>query len=340
VASDPARTRRKAEHLDAAASPEAVHAINAGFDRIHLRHRALPGRDLGDVDLGVDLFGRHLDVPLVVSAMTGGSEASRAVNLELLLAAEQHGAAMILGSSRALVDQPELVDTYRPTAARPPLLLANLGVSHLVQGLTAEEAQRVVDLLDADGLTLYLNPLQEAIQPEGHPEFGGAIECIAEIVEALAPLPIVVKEIGFGLDREDVIQLKEAGVAAIDVAGAGGTNWALVEGLRDDDARAIAAPFASWGRPTVDALVDAVDAAGLTLPLFASGGVRDGIDAARCLALGATIVGVARPLLLAARAGCAAPALGTLAEQLRIATWCAGAPSAGALGAEHLDPRG
>lgn len=340
MASDPARTRRKAEHLDAAASPEAVHAGNAGFDRIHLRHRALPGRDLADVDLGIELFGRRLDVPLVVSAMTGGSEASRAVNTELLLAAEQHGAAMILGSSRALVDQPELVETYRPTSARPPLLLANLGVSHLVQGLSAEEALRVVDLLDADGLTLYLNPLQEAIQPEGHPEFGGAIECIAEIVEALAPLPIVVKEIGFGLDREDVVQLKEAGVAAIDVAGAGGTNWALVEGLRDDDARAVAAPFASWGRPTVDALIDAVDAAGLTLPLFASGGVRDGIDAARCLALGATIVGVARPLLLAARAGCASAALGTLAEQLRIATWCAGAPSAAALGAEHLDPRG
>lgn len=339
MAPDPARTRRKAEHLDAAASPEAVHAVSAGFDRIRLRHRALPGGDLADVDLGTELLGCRLDVPLVVSAMTGGSEASRVVNVELLVAAEEHGAAMILGSSRALVDQPELVDTYRPTRARPPLLLANLGVSHLVQGLTADQALRVVELLDADGLALYLNPMQEAIQPEGHPEFAGAIERIAELVEALAPLPILVKEIGFGLDRADVAQLRDAGVAAIDVAGAGGTNWALVEGLRDDDARAIAAPFASWGRPTVDALCDAVDTAGLALPIIASGGVRDGVDAARCLALGATAVGVARPLLLAARAGCATPALGTLAEQLRIATWCAGAGSAAALGAEHLDER-
>lgn len=335
---DPARTARKAEHLEAAASPDAVHRGGSGLDQVRLRHRALPGRDLEQVDLAVDLLGRRLDVPLVVSAMTGGSEASRAVNLELLEAAAEHGAAMILGSSRALLDDPGVVDTYVPTSARPPLLLANLGASHLVQGLGADDALRVVELVDADGLALYLNPLQEAVQPEGHPELAGAIELIADLVERLAPLPVMVKEIGFGLDPDDVAQLADAGVAAVDVAGAGGTNWALVEGLRDDAARALAAPFATWGTPTVDALRDAVRVAGLRVPVIASGGVRDGVDVARCLALGATAAGIARPMLLAARAGTAQAALGTIAEQLRVATWCAGAPAAHALGPEHLRP--
>jgi len=335
---DPVRTARKAEHLEAASSPEAVHHGGSGLDRVRLRHRALPGRDLADVDLAVDLLGRRLEAPLVVSAMTGGSEASRAVNLELLEAAAEHGAAMILGSSRALVDDPGLVGTYVPTAARPPLLLANLGASHLVQGLAVDEAERIIELVGADGLALYLNPLQEAVQPEGHPELGGAIELIADLVERLRPLPVLVKEIGFGLDPEDVALLADAGVAAVDVAGAGGTNWALVEGLRDPDARALAAPFADWGIPTADALRSAVQVAGLRVPVIASGGVRDGVDVARCLALGATAAGIARPMLLAARAGTAAAALGTIVEQLRVATWCAGAPAARALGPEHLRP--
>lgn len=335
---DPVRTARKAEHLDAAASPDAVHRGASGLDEVRLRHRALPGRDLGEVDLAVDLLGARLEAPVIVSAMTGGSEASRAVNLELLEAAAEHGAALILGSSRALVDEPGLVDTYRPCAARPPLLLANLGASHLVRGLDADQALRVVELLDADGLALYLNPLQEAVQPEGHPELGGAIELIADLVERLAPLPVLVKEIGFGLDPEDVAQLADAGVAAVDVAGAGGTNWALVEGLRDDQARALAAPFSTWGIPTAEALRDAVRVAGLRLPVIASGGVRDGVDVARCLALGASAVGIARPMLLAARAGTAQAALGTLVEQLRVAAWCAGAGAARDLGPEHLRP--
>ncbi|MFM7553503.1 MAG: type 2 isopentenyl-diphosphate Delta-isomerase [Actinomycetota bacterium] len=335
---DPIRTARKAEQLDAAASPDAVHRGGSGLDEVRLRHRALPGRDLAQVDLAANLLGRRLGAPVIVSAMTGGSEASRVVNVELLEAATEHGAAMILGSSRALVDEPGLVGTYRPCAARPPLLLANLGASHLVQGLTADQALRVVELLDADGLALYLNPLPEAVQPEGHPELGGAIELIADLVERLAPLPVLVKEIGFGLDPDDVALLADAGVAAVDVAGAGGTNWALVEGLRDDDARALAAPFSTWGTPTAEALRDAVRVAGLRVPVIASGGVRDGVDVARCLALGASAAGIARPMLLAARAGTAQASLGTLVEQLRVATWCAGAAAARDLGPEHLRP--
>ncbi len=339
MALDPSRTRRKAQHLDAAASPQAVHAGGAGFDRIRLRHRALPGRDLAEVDLATTLLGVRIEAPVVVSAMTGGSEASRAVNVELLEAAAAHGVAMVLGSSRALVDDPGLVDTYLPTRARPPLLLANLGVSHLVQGLRADDALRVVELLGADGLALYLNPVQEAVQAEGEPHLADAVERIAEVAARLAPLPVVVKEIGFGLGPDDVRALLETGIAAIDVAGAGGTNWALVEGLRDERARAVASPFADWGTPTVDALREAVAVAGLAMPVIASGGLVDGVDVAKALALGATAAGVARPLLLAAREGRAAEALDVLTEQIRIATWCCGAPAASALGAAHLHLR-
>ncbi len=336
MTADSARIARKGQHLDAAASSEAVHIHGAGFDGIRLRHRALPGRDLSDVDLATTLLGTTLAAPVVVSAMTGGSEASRTINVELLSAAAAHGTGMILGSSRALVADPGLVGTYLPCADRPPLLLANLGVSHLVRGLTPDDALRVVDLLGADGLALYLNPVQEAVQVEGEPYFAGAIDRIAAVVERLAPLPVLVKEIGFGLDPADVAELIDAGVAAVDVAGAGGTNFALVEGLRDDHARAIAAPFASWGRPTADAVRDAVAVAPARVPIIASGGLTDGVDVVRALALGATAAGVARPLLLAARAGEADAALATLIEQTRIATWCTGAPSTAALGADHL----
>lgn len=339
MAIDSIRTARKAEHLDAAASPAAVHAGGAGFDRIRLRHRALPGRDLADVDLATMLLGVEIAAPIVVSAMTGGSEASRAVNVELLEAAAAHGAAMVLGSSRALVDDPGLVDTYLPTRTRPPLLLANLGVSHLVRGLAPDDALRIVDLLGADGLALYLNPIQEAVQAEGEPHLATAVDRIAEVVARLAPLPVVVKEIGFGLALEDVRTLRETGVAAIDVAGAGGTNWALVEGLRDERSRAVAAPFADWGTPTVDALRDAVAVVGDAVPVIASGGLADGVDVAKALALGATAAGVARPLLLAAREGRATAALDVLVEQIRIATWCCGAPAARALGPSHLHLR-
>ncbi len=334
MTADPARIARKGQHLDAAASADAVHAHGAGFDRIRLRHRALPGRNLADVSLATTLLGKALAAPIVVSAMTGGSEASRSVNVELLSAAAEHGAAMILGSSRALVDDSDLVDTYLPCAARPPLLLANLGVSHLVLGLSPDDALRVVDRLGADGLALYLNPIQEAVQVEGEPFFARAIDHIAAVVERLAPLPVLVKEIGFGLDPADVVELIGAGVAAVDVAGAGGTNFALVEGLRDEHARELAAPFASWGRPTVEALVDAVAVA--NVPVIASGGLIDGVDVARALALGATAAGVARPLLIAAREGRADQALATLIAQTRIATWCTGAPSTSALGSDHL----
>ena len=316
---------RKAEHLSIAAGAGVDHRSGTGLDDVRLRHRALPGRDLADVDLGVSLLGRALRAPLVISAMTGGTDAATSVNDALARAAADHGVAMVLGSGRALLDDPSLLRTYR-CAERPPLLLANLGVV----GLTASSAARLVSLLDADGLTIHLNPVQEAVQPEGEASFGGAAERIAAVVEALAPLPVVVKEVGFGMSSRDVLDLRAAGVAAVDVAGSGGTNWATIEGLRDARAGAVAAAFADWGVPTAAAVKAAVGAAP-GLPVLASGGLRDGVDVAKCLALGATAGGLARPLLVAAQAGRASEALAVVVDQVRIAVWAAGCASSAEL---------
>jgi isopentenyl-diphosphate Delta-isomerase len=316
---------RKAEHLSIAAGPGVDHRSGTGLDDVRLRHRALPGRDLTDVSLATELLGATLGAPLVVSAMTGGTDAATAVNDELARAAAAHGVAMVLGSGRALLDDPSLLRTYRGSA-RPPLLLANLGVV----GLSTDAAARLVSLLDADGLTVHLNAVQEAVQPEGEAAFGGAVERIAAVVEALAPLPVVVKEVGFGMSARDVIELRDAGVAGVDVAGSGGTNWATIEGLRDPRAGSVAAAFSDWGVPTAAAVSAAVGAAP-GLPVLASGGLRDGVDVAKCLALGATAGGLARPLLVAAQAGRATDALAVVVDQLRIAVWATGKASSGAL---------
>jgi isopentenyl-diphosphate delta-isomerase len=325
---------RKADHLRIAAGPGVTHAVATGLDEVRLRHRALPGRDLRGVSLATELLGVPLAAPIVISAMTGGTAEAAEVNRRLALAAAEHGVALTLGSGRQLLDEPGLLPTYRGSA-RPPLLLANLGAGQIRRPDGPERAERLLELLGADGLSIHLNPIQEAVQPEGEPDFAGVGEAIARAVERLAPRPVVVKEVGFGMDGRDVALLAAAGVAAVDVAGAGGTNWALVEGRRSPEAGALAQAFAAWGVPTADALAEA-RAAAPGLELVASGGVPDGVDIAKCLALGARAAGLARPLLVAAQDDRCDEALGVLVEQLRIATWAAGAAGAAQLGAEHL----
>ncbi|HEX8101415.1 MAG TPA: type 2 isopentenyl-diphosphate Delta-isomerase [Solirubrobacteraceae bacterium] len=328
---------RKADHLRIAAGLGVEHRSGTGLDAIRLRHRALPERAPADVSLAASLLGARLAAPLLISAMTGGAAESAAINRRLLRAAAEHGVALVLGSGRRLLDDPALLRTYRPDAAeRPPLLLANLGAAQIRGADGAARAERLVELLDADGLSIHLNPIQEAVQPEGQPDFGGVLAGIAAAVERLAPAPVVVKEVGFGMDAEDVAALCRAGVAAVDVAGAGGTNWALIEGRRDTRAGELAGAFADWGVPTAAALAAARAAAPPGFPLIASGGLRDGVEAAKCLALGAAAAGLARPFLVAAQADRASEALGTVVEQLRIATWAAGAAASTELGTEHV----
>lgn len=334
-------TRRKDDHLRAAADGAALHRDAAGLRAWRLRHRALPGRDLADVSLITTLLGRELGAPLLISCMTGGTDRARLVNDRLAAVAAARGLAMGLGSGRALLADPDLLPTYR-TADRPPLLLANLGAVQLRLDMGPDDAERLVDLLDADALVLHLNPVQEAVQAEGDTQFAGLTDAIAEVVERLAPRPVAVKEVGFGLAPEDVAELLDAGVAAVDVAGAGGTNWALVEGMRDPRAKAVAAAFADWGWPTADTLREAAAlAAPRGVPVIASGGVSDGVEAAIALALGASAAGMARPFLLAALEGEAdVEALAeTVIAQLGVATWAAGVARPADLRPTHLDRR-
>ena len=325
---------RKADHLRIAAGAGVEHTGATGLAHVRLRHRALPERDLDEVSLETSLLGATLGAPLVVSAMTGGTEEAGRINAALARAACEHGLALVLGSGRALLEDPELLETYR-SGDRPPLLLGNLGAAQVVRDDAPSRAERLVELLGADGLTIHLNPIQEAVQPEGEPRFAGVAAGIAAVVAHLAPLPVVVKEVGFGMDAADVALLRDAGVAAIDVAGAGGTNWALVEGRRDERAGEVAAAFSDWGVPTADALADA-HAAAPDLPVIASGGLRDGVDAAKALALGATAAGLARPFLLAARADRTCETAAALVRQLRVAVWAVGAASAAELSPTHL----
>src|SRR4051794_6855372 len=288
---------RKAEHLRIAAGPGVEHDQTTGLEGVRLRHRALPERDLADVSLETDLAGARLQAPLVVSAMTGGTGEAPEGKPPLALAAAEHGIALTFGSGRRLLDRPDLLATYADRRrARPPLLLANLGAPQLRGAEGPARGEQLVELLDADGLSVHLNPIQEAVQPEGERGFNGVADAIARTVERLAPRPVVVKEVGFGMDPADVVLLRDAGVAAVDVAGAGGTNFALVEARRDPEAGGLGAAFAGWGVPTAAALPRA-RAAAPHLPLLASGGLRDGVDVAKCLALGATAAGLARPLL-------------------------------------------
>ncbi|HEX2085714.1 MAG TPA: type 2 isopentenyl-diphosphate Delta-isomerase [Solirubrobacteraceae bacterium] len=333
-----ATSTRKDEHLELAARSAAVHEGGTGLERLRLRHRALPERDLADVALDTVLLGRRLAAPLLISAMTGGTARAAEVNRRLARAAAEHGIGMALGSGRVLLEDASLVPTFFDGGggARPPLLMANLGAAQLREPRVEERADRLVTLLEADALVVHLNPLQEAVQPEGQPRFARVADAIRRVADHLAPLPVVAKEVGFGMHEADVALLRDAGVAAVDVAGAGGTNWATVEGLRSEEAARTAAAFGAWGIPTAEAVRRAARAApGLTV--VASGGLHDGVDAAKCLALGASAAGFARPLLLAARADYATEWLATVLRQLRIAVWLAGVARPADLTTEHLD---
>ena len=265
--------------------------------------------------------------------MTGGVSESGPVNRALAAAAQHHGVALGLGSGRVLLDDD--VSAARAAGFRvrdiapDVLLLANLGAAQL-RGYGPADCARLVRTCQADVLVLHLNAVQEAVQPGGDTRFGGTIERIRALCAAL-DVPVVVKEVGFGLAPQDVATLIDAGVAGLDVAGAGGTNWARIEGLRNEHAGRVAAAFRDWGWPTADAVRAAravLDERGATgIVLVGSGGIDDGVDALKVLCLGADLAGLGRGLLAAAAGGprAATEAVGVLVEQLRIALWAAGA---------------
>ncbi len=308
--------------------------LTTGLERYHFVHQCLPEVDLDAIDISLTVFGRRLNAPLLISSMTGGTEQARRLNLILAEAAQQHRIAMGLGSQRAAIEDPDLADTFRVRHVAPDVLLfANLGAIQLNYGYGVEHCLRAVEMVEADALVLHLNALQEAIQPEGDTRWSGILAHIEQVCRAL-PVPVIVKEVGWGISEATARQLVDAGVSALDVAGSGGTSWSEVEYHRAPTAfhARVARAFDDWGIPTADTLQMARRAAP-DLPVFASGGLRDGIDMAKCFALGATLCGMAGPLLRAAAesAGHLDEAVKVILAQLRIAMLCTGAPSLVAL---------
>lgn len=326
---------RKADHLRICLEKEVrPPGMTTGLECFRFVHQALPEIDLAEVDLGCALFGKVLHAPLLVSSMTGGTSAARAINRRLAQAAAELGLGMGVGSQRTAIEEPEWADTYRVRDLAPDiLLLANLGAVQLNRSYTVDHCRRAVEMIEADALILHLNPLQEALQPGGDTCFGRLLSKIEVVCRSLA-VPVVVKEVGAGLSAQAARQLAEAGVSALDVAGAGGTSWSEVERLRAPDSYhdRVAAQFIGWGIPTADSL-RAVKACELGLPLIASGGIASGVDVAKCIALGADVVSVAFPLLRPALVSAQAvvEALAVIVRALHISMFCVGAHDLAAL---------
>jgi isopentenyl-diphosphate delta-isomerase len=305
---------RKAEHLRVTATQDVNTRAAAGWADVHLVHEALPEIDLDQVELGVQLFGRRLAAPLVLAAMTGGHALALEVNRVLARAAERYGLAMGVGSQRAGLRRPELAPTYSVVREHAPtaLLIGNIGAAQLIDqpsgpAFSVHDARRAVEMIQADALAVHLNFLEESVQVEGDRCARGCEAALKQIVQGVG-VPVIAKETGAGLSQSTALRLRDLGVSALDVGGVGGTSFAAIEGLRagergDERSRRLGESLRDWGIPTA---VSIVAARASSLPLIATGGVRTGLDAAKALALGAELVGVARPLLNAALEGEAA----------------------------------
>lgn len=333
---------RKADHLRMAATADVNSRRSAGFEDVHLLHCAVPEVDLDAVDTSTELFDHRLGLPLVISAMTGGHREGGRVNAILGRGAERFAVAMGVGSQRAAAVDRSLTDTYATTRDHAPnaLLIANLGATQLVPqpgtpALEAHDVQELAQAIGANAVAVHLNPLQELVQTEGERNARGHLIAIGRLASEL-DLPVLAKETGGGMSEPVARALAEAGVAALDVGGVGGTSFAAVEALRaaergDERGVRIGTILRDWGIPTVVSISLAVRAG---LPVIATGGIRTGIDAAKAIAMGATAVGVARPLLQAALSGGdedVAAWIEQFADELRAAMYLTGSADVAAL---------
>ncbi|MDW8172567.1 MAG: type 2 isopentenyl-diphosphate Delta-isomerase [Anaerolineae bacterium] len=335
VTESPNTESRKADHIRINLERDvSFPRLTTGLERYRFLHCALPELNLTQIDTSLKFFGRQLSAPILISSMTGGAEIARRINRNLAEAAQAFGLAMGLGSQRAALEDSNLAYTYQVRDIAPDiLLLANVGAVQLNYGYSASHCQRAVDMVEADALILHFNVLQEATQPEGDVQWAGLLAKVEDVCRRVT-VPVIAKEVGWGFSPSDVRRLREVGVAAIDVAGSGGTSWSEVEYHRAPTAfhARVARSFADWGIPTAEAIQYAVQAAP-DLPIIASGGLRDGIDIAKSLALGASLAGLAAPFLKAANESADAVADFTreLIAQLRIAMLCTGSADLRAL---------
>lgn len=320
---------RKLEHIEISLNRDIdFSGTTTGLEKYRFVHQALPEIDLDSVDLSVPFLGSRLSAPILISSMVGGIEEAGRINRNLAVAAKYHGVAMGIGSQRCALEDPGCAASFMVRDVAPDIFLcANIGAVQLNYGYDTEDCLRAIGMIDADALILHLNPLQEALQPGGNTRFSGLLKKIEKICR-MVPVPVIAKEVCFGISETAARDLMNAGVSCIDVAGAGGTSWSEVEGHRAQDhcAESVARAFSSWGIPTAESVMMARSGApGLTI--IASGGIRTGIDAAKSIALGADLAGIAMPLFRAAweSAEAAIDALTVVIETLRRAMFCAGA---------------
>ncbi len=322
--------RRKAEHIRINLEEDVqFKKLTSGLEKYFFMHQALPELNKADIDTTTTILGKKLSTPLLISSMTGGTPEAGAINRTLAEAAQEVGIAMGLGSQRAAIEDESLADTFRVRQVAPDILLfANIGAVQLNYGYGLEQCQRAVDMAEADALILHFNVLQEAVQPEGDGDFANLLSKVEDVCRKMS-VPVIAKEVGWGFSREAARQLVDAGVSAIDVAGAGGTSWSQVEMHRAPTARhaRVAGAFIDWGIPTAVSIQYCREVT-KDLPIFASGGINDGIDVAKCIALGANMIGFAGHFLRAADQNGVQGVIDlaeVLSDELRVAMFCTGA---------------
>jgi len=264
-----------------------------GFEDVDFIHKSLPEINFDEIDTSINFFGKELNAPIIISGMTGGTKIAEKINKNLAIAAESCKIAFGVGSQRAAIENPKLIKTYYVRDVAPNIfLIANLGAIQLNYGYSTEEIKKAVEMIKADALALHLNALQEVFQPEGDRNWKGCLKKIEHICEHVN-FPIIVKETGAGINREIAKMIEKAKASAIDISGYGGTSWSLIESKRRSGMEKN--PLINWGIPTAISLIECVES--VKIPIIASGGIRNGLDIAKCIAVGASSVGIALPFL-------------------------------------------
>jgi isopentenyl-diphosphate delta-isomerase len=330
--------KRKADHIEVCLKEDVQsRKVTTGFEDVHLVHKALPELEREKVDLSTTVFGYKFSAPIFVGAMTGGTAKAAKINVALAEAVEELKLGMGVGSQRIAIDNPKTAHSFSVVREKAPtaFILANIGGPQFVSKYGLKEAKKAVEMVKANALAVHLNALQEAVQPEGDTNYSNLLQKICRLAKEL-DVPVIVKETGAGISAEDAEMLAAADVAGLDVSGAGGTSWAAVEYYRakvrqDEFSQRLGETFWDWGIPTAVSLVEAVQS--VKVPVVASGGIRNGVDATKALALGASLASATYPFLQPATKGSedVKKALRYLVEEVRNAMFLVGANSIKAL---------
>ena len=292
--------KRKSNHVDIVLNEKIDYQKLTGFEKYEFIHNALPEIDYAEIDVATKFLSHRFSAPIIVSSMTGGFARAGSINATLAEFCKEKNIGMGVGSQRQALNNVDYLETFKVVrrVAKDIFVMSNIGAAQVADGFALENAHKIIDMVEANAIAVHLNALQEMIQPEGDRDFRGVIKGISKMVEKIG-IPVIVKETGAGIGAEPAKRLIEAGVSAIDVSGAGGTSWSAIETLRRAEKRT-GMSFWNWGIPTAEALtqVNALPSR-KRIKLISSGGIRNGVDIAKSIALGADMCAAAQPFLKA-----------------------------------------